>query len=194
MSRLFSEGKQMNDTPTLVQFKTGWERDGTSPDGLPYYRASILIRMDRPPYLSIERVADDSDMRDHPMPFQMFQKEQAARKQSYAEGYPLAMWPAVNEAEFKMLVDRDVTTVEQLAGLHRNAKGGGTSSMPAELVELAERAFNLIRLQKGAGKYEELLKERDGRIGALEEQVKDAAQTIAAQKTLIDQLRIRGTG
>jgi hypothetical protein len=178
----------MNDTPTLVQFKSGWERDGTSEDGMPYYRANIIIRMDRPPYLSIQRVVDDNDIAEHPMPFQLFQKEQMARKQSYAEGYPLSMWPAVNEAEFKMLVDRDITTVQQLANLHKRVQG-----LPAELVELSKRAAKLLELQKGAPKYEELLKDRDGRIEALEEQVKDAALTIASQKTLIDQLRLRGS-
>ncbi len=183
----------MNDTPTLVQFKAGWERDGVSTDGLPYYRANIIVRMDRPPYLSVERVAEEQDIHDHAMPFQMFQKEQAARKQSYSEGYPLSLWPAVGEAEFKMLVDRDITTVEQLAGLHRTSKGTGLNNMPAELRELAQRAAKLIELQKGAGKYEELLKERDGRIEALEEQVRDAVLTIAAQKTQIDQLRLRGS-
>jgi len=176
----------MNDTPTLVMFKAGWERDGTGSDGLPLYRSNIIVRMDKPPYLSIERVANEDDIRDHPGPFQMFQKEQSARNQSYSEGYPLSMWPAVNEAEFKMLVDRDITTVEQLAGLTK-------TNLPAEIRELAERASKLLKLQKGAPKFEELLKERDGRIEALEEQVKDASMTIASLKTQIDTLRLRGS-
>src|SRR6187399_3096958 len=183
----------MNDTPTLVKFIAGWERDGTGSDGLPIYRSTIKIRLDRPPYLSVERVADESDMAEHPLPFQLFQKEQAARNQSYADGYPLSLWPAVNEAEFKMLVDRDITTVEQLAGLHRTSKGSGTNNLPSEIRDLAERAAKLVVLQKGAPKFEELLKERDSRIEALEEQVKDASQTIASLKTQIDTLRMRGS-
>jgi|SRR6187399_1640994 len=179
----------MNDTPTLVKFIAGWERDGTGSDGLPIYRSTIKIRLDRPPYLSVERVADESDMAEHPLPFQLFQKEQAARNQSYADGYPLSMWPAVNEAEFKMLVDRDINTVEQLAGLHKK-----TNALPPELRELAERAVKLIALQKGAPKFEELLKERDGRIEALTEQVKEAMLTIATQQTELDRLRIRNAG
>jgi hypothetical protein len=179
----------MNDTPTLVQFNAGWERDGTSADGLPYYRQTIRIRMDRPPYLGVERVADEADMAEHPMPFQLFQKEQAARKQSYSEGYPLCMWPAVGEAEFRMLVDRDITTVQQLAGLHKKHP-----NMPSELKDLAERAAKLLALQKGAPKFEELLKDRDGKIEALSEQVKDAMATIASQKTQIDQLTRRNAG
>jgi hypothetical protein len=51
-----------------------------------------------------------------------------------------------------------------------------------------------MELQKGAAKFEELLKDRDGRIEALEEQVKAASVTIAQQRTQIDQLRIRGAG
>lgn len=179
----------MNDTPTLVKFIAGWERDGTGSDGLPIYRSTIKIRLDRPPYLSVERVADESDIAEHPMPFQLFQKEQAARNQSYADGYPLSMWPAVGEAEFKMLVDRDINTVEQLAGLHKKH-----NALPPELRELAERAVKLIALQKGAPKFEELLKERDGRIEALTEQVKEAMLTIATQQTELDRLRIRNAG
>ena len=183
----------MNDTPTLVMFEAGWERDGTGSDGLPLYRSNIIVRMDKPPYLSIERVATEDDIRDHPAQFQLFQKEQSARNQSYSEGYPLSLWPAVNEAEFKMLVDRDITTVEQLAGLHRTSKGSGTNNLPSEIRDLAERAAKLVVLQKGAPKFEELLKERDSRIEALEEQVKDASQTIASLKTQIDTLRMRGS-
>jgi hypothetical protein len=176
----------MNDTPTLVQFKAGWEREGTGSDGLPLYKQTIRVRLDRPPYLSVERVATEEDIADHPVPFSLFQKEQIARKQSYSEGYPLSLWPAVNEAEFRMLVDRDITTVEQLAGLHKKH-----STLPAELKELAERAAKLVALQKGAPKFEELLKEREGRIEALEEQVKDASLTIASQKSQIEQLQRR---
>jgi hypothetical protein len=179
----------MNETPTLVQFSAGWERDGTGSDGLPLYRQTIRIRLDRPPYLSVERVASEEDIAEFPIPFQLFQKEQLARKQSYSEGYPLTLWPAVNEAEFRMLVDRDITTVEQLAGLHKKH-----STLPPELRDLAERASKLLALQKGAPKFEELIRERDGRIEALEEQVKDAMHTIAAQKTEIDGLKRRNTG
>ena len=42
----------MSDTPTLVRFSTGWERDGNGPDGLPLFRETTRVRMDRPPYLS----------------------------------------------------------------------------------------------------------------------------------------------
>lgn len=176
----------MNDTPTLVMFKTGWERDGVSDDGLPYYRTNIVIRMDRPPLLSIERIADEQDFHDHPLPFQLFQKEQLARRQSYAEGYPLSMWPAVNEAEFKMLVDRDVTTLQQLAGL-RNARG-----LPAELQELATRAKTLIQMQSSGAKFEVVITELKGQIEVLKEQVEDCMRTITAQKSMIEQLKLRG--
>ena len=176
------------DGPTLVQFKSGWELIGTSPDGLPAYRQTTIVRMDRPPYLSIERVADEQDIEDHPMPYRLFRKEQDARKQSHAEGYPLALWPAVNEAEFRMLVDRDIVTVEQLAAFK------DTRNLPAELKDLAGRAKKMIELQKGAGKYEEILRERDGRIEALTEQVRDASLVIAQQRTELDSLRIRHSG
>ncbi|MEK1930977.1 MAG: hypothetical protein AAAC47_14590 [Pararhizobium sp.] len=175
----------MAETPTLVRFYTGWETAGQGSDGLPLYKSNIMVRLDRPPYLSVTRVAEPDDFRDHPGPFELYQKESAARRHNYTEGYPLALWPAVNEAEFKMLADRDIVTVEQLAK-------SKTKDMPAPLQELVDRAQKLIKLQGGAAKYEDLLRERDGRITALEEQVKDASVTIASLKTQIDMLRVRG--
>jgi hypothetical protein len=174
----------MSETPTLVRFYTGWEPSGIGGDGMPLYRENIMVRLDRPPYLSVTRVAEPDDFAEHPGAFEMYQKEQAARKQSYADGYPLALWPAVAEAEFKMLVDRDIVTVEQLAKL-------AVKNLPPQLVELVDRAKHLIKLQGGAAKYEELLKERDGRIEALEEQVKDASLTISNLKSQVDALRVR---
>jgi hypothetical protein len=66
--------------------------------------------------------------------------------------------------------------------------------MPTALKELCDRAAKLVKLQAGAAKYEELLRDRDGRIEALEEQVKEAVITIASQKTLIERLSVRGAG
>jgi len=177
----------MAETPTLVRFYTGWETAGQGSDGMPLYKENIMVRLDRPPYLSVTRVAEEDDFLHHAGAFEMYQKEQAARKQSYTEGYPLALWPAVNEAEFRMLADRDVITVEQLAKL----KG---KDLPPQLRELADRAAQLVKLQAGAAKFEDLLRERDGRIAALEEQVKEAMTTIASQKTLIERLSVRGAG
>jgi len=177
----------MSETPTLVRFYSGWEPAGQGSDGMPLYKENIMIRLDRPPYLSVTRVSEPDDFLNHPAPFEMYQKEQAARKQTYVEGYPLSLWPAVNEAEFKMLADRDIVTVEQLAKL----KG---KDLPPVLKELAERAVHLVKLQGGAAKYEDLLKDRDGKIEALEEQVKEASITIAALKTQVDRLMVRGAG
>jgi hypothetical protein len=175
----------MNDTPTLVRFYSGWETAGQGSDGMPLYKENIMIRLDRPPYLSVTRVAESEDFTLHNLAFEMFQKEQAARRANYTEGYPLTLWPAVGEAEFKMCADRDIITVEQLAKAPRK-------DMPPNLKELSERAEKLVKLQAGAAKYEDLLRERDGRIEALEEQVKDAMLTVASQKELISRLSIRG--
>jgi hypothetical protein len=173
----------MSDTPTLVRFYSGWKHGGSGSDGMPVYYETIMIRLDRPPYLSVQREAEDQDFEDHRLAFEMFQKEQSSRKVTLAEGYPLVLWPACTEPLFKMLADRDVHTVEQLA---RRAKD---NAMPAELRELAERAAKLVELQKGPGKYEELLKDRDGRIKALEESLGEAQKTILSQKSLIEGLK-----
>jgi hypothetical protein len=172
----------MSDTPTLARFYSGWKDGGTSDDGMPRYYETIMIRLDRPPYLSVQREAEPSDFEEHSMAFEMFQKEQRARKVSLAEGYPLALWPACTEGLFKMLADREIYTVEQLS---RQKK----TDMPAEVRELADRAAKLVELQKGPAKYEELLRARDGRIQALEESLVEAQKTIVAQKSLIDTLK-----
>lgn len=168
-----------------MRFYNGWKEGGVAPDGMPIYYETIMVRMDRPPWLSVQREAEPSDFDDHRMAFELFQKEQAGRKVSLAEGYPLALWPACTEALFKMLADREIYTVQQLARLKKN-------EMPAELRELAERAAKLVELQSKSGKYEELLRERDGRIAALEESLAEAQGTIGAQKQTIEALKAKG--
>jgi hypothetical protein len=183
----------MNDTPTLVRFSAGWEPDGVGSDGMPIYRENIMIHLDRPPYLRVSRVAEPYDIAENPGPFSLFQKEQASRTTSYAEGYPLALWPACTEAEFRMLADRDIVTVEQLAGLHRKNRGAD-DTMPPEIRVLAERAAKLMELQGSKGKFEELLRDRDGQIEALKEQVAEASKTIASLQTMVDTLKMRSAG
>lgn len=178
----------MNDTPTLVKFHMGWVEHGTGKDGLPLYKDQLMIVLNRPPLLRLERPAEDSDIEDFPGPYAMFQKEQAARKTTTAEGYPLSMWPACGEAEFRMLADRDIMTVEQLAKL--NARGSKNEGMPPEIKELAERAAKLIAMQSEVGKFEQIIRDKDGQIEALREQVEEASKSIAAQRTIIDRLRI----
>ena len=178
----------MSDTPTLARFYSSWKDGGTADeDGMPIYYETICIRLDRPPWLSVQREAEPADFEDHSMAFEMFQKEQVARKVSLAEGYPLLLWPACTEALFKMLADRDIHTVQQLA---RRAK----DNMPAELRELAERAAKMVELQKSVGRYEVMFREKDNRIAALEESLADAKQTIMGQKSLIDTLKVRAVG
>ena len=77
----------MADTPTLVRFFTGWEDAGQGSDGMPIFAENIMVRLDRPPFLSVVRVAEPDDFHDHRLAFEMYQKEQSARKQSYVERY-----------------------------------------------------------------------------------------------------------
>lgn len=178
----------MSDSPTLVRFTMGWVDQGTGPDGLPLYADQLMVEMDRPPYLSLRRPATEEDIEEYSGPYALFQKEQKGRHAIKAEGYPLSMWPACSEAEFKMLAARDVYTVEQLAKLGGRKTNDG---MPAEIKELADRAVKLVAMQKDVGKFEALIRDKDGQIEVLREQVEEAGKTIAAQKTLIDTLRLK---
>ena len=177
----------MNDTPTLARFHMGWIEDGIGRDGLPLYKEQLLITLDRPPLLRLERVASESDIEDYPGPYAIFEKQQAALKPS-EEGYPLVMWPPCTPPLFQMLAARGIATVEQLAKLA--GRGGKEDTMPAEIRELAQRAVKLILMQKEVGKFEAIIREKDGELEALKEQVEEALKTIAAQKAIIDRLKI----
>ena len=180
----------MSDTPTLVRFYSGWERDGNGPDGLPTYRQTTRIRLDRPPFLSVEREAEDLDILDHPEPYALYQRTEAARIDVH--GYPLALWPACLPHLFQMCAARDIHTVEQLAQLVSKKRRSETvKTMPPDIIELADRAVKMIELQSKSGQYEELITDLQGQIEVLKEQVTEAITTIAAQKTLIETLKLR---
>jgi len=178
----------MNDTPTLARFHMGYVEDGLGRDGLPLYREQLLITLDRPPLLRIERVAEEDDKEDYAGPYSVFLKEQAALQTTHEDGYPLVMWPVITTSMFKMLAARGITTVEQLAKLA--GRGGKDDTMPAEIREVAQRAVKLIAMQKDVGKFEAIIREKDGEIEVLKEQVDEAVKTITAQKAVIDRLRI----
>jgi len=171
----------MNDNPTLVRFYVGWAETGeTNETGLPAYRETVMIRLDRPPYLSVTREATEEDIDDHTDPYRLFEKEQKAKKLKPTQnGFPLALWPVINEFHLKMFAAKDVYTVEQLAKLAKR------KDMPPDFIELAERAAQMVTLMNSGAKYEPIIREKDGQIAALKEQVAEAMATIATQKELI---------
>jgi hypothetical protein len=180
----------MSDTPTLVRFYSGWERDGNGPDGLPTFRETVRIRLDRPPFLSVEREAEEVDMLDHPQPYELYKKTCDARKEIV--GYPLALWPACPSHIFQMCAARDIHTVEQLAQLvSKKRRSEAVKAVPPEVIELADRAVKMIDLQTRAGQYEELITTMQEQIEVMKEQLEEAVTTIAAQKTLIETLRLK---
>jgi Tfp pilus assembly major pilin PilA len=180
----------MNDTPTLVRFYSGWERDGNGPDGLPTFRETVRVRLDRPPYLSVERVAEETDITDHPMPYELYRKTSQGCKEIV--GYPLVLWPACLPHLFQMCAARDIHTVEQLAQLvTKKRRSEAVKTIPPEIIELADRATRMIELQSKAGQYEELVTNLQSQIEVLKEQVTEAVATISAQKTLIETLKLK---
>jgi hypothetical protein len=180
----------MSDTPTLVRFSSGWQHDGNGPDGLPLYRETVRVQMDRPPYLSLEREAEEQDILDHPGPYELYQKTCAGRKE--VVGYPLALWPACPPHIFQMCAVRDIHTVEQLAQLvSKKRRAEAVKSTPPDIIEIADRAVKMIELHGKAGQYEEIVSNLEGQLVAMKEQFDEAISTIAAQKTLIDALRLK---
>ena len=180
----------MSDTPTLVRFLSGWVQDGNGPDGLPMFKETIRVRMDRPPFLSLEREATEEDFAEHPQPYELFKKTVEARGATV--GYPLVLWPACAPHLFQMCAARGVNTVEQLAQLaSKKRRAESVKTLPPDILELADRAAKMVELHAKAGQYEELVTSLEGQIEALKEQVQEALTTITAQKTLIDTLRLK---
>jgi hypothetical protein len=179
-----------NDAPTLVRFYSGWERDGNGPDGLPVFKQTVRVRLDRPPYLAVERVAEEDDIRDHPEPYALYQRTEASRIEVH--GYPLALWPACLPHIFQMCAHRDIHTVEQLAQLvAKTRRSEAVKTMPPDVLELADRAKKMIELHSKQGQYEELVTDLQAQLAVLKEQLTEAVSTIAAQKTMIETLQLK---
>lgn len=180
----------MADTPTLVRFLDGWVEDGKAEDGLPRYRPAVMIIKARPPwYESPPKEATEADYEENADPYRLFQKEQAAKGLARtATGYPLALWTAVSAANLKMLAARDIVTIEQLA---TRGQRGGDETMPAELKELARRAQQMIEMTKNIGQYETQIRELEGQVAALGEQVNELRNTIKVQDGIINSMKLQ---
>jgi vacuolar-type H+-ATPase subunit I/STV1 len=176
----------MSETATLARFDDGWELNGIGKDGMPLYRSVLKITFERPPLYGLTQLATDEDIANYAEPYKLFQKEQAARKPASEDGYPLAYWPVPNAAEFKMLADRDIVTVQQLAKLVSKKH-----ELPPQLVELAERAKAMVELHKEVGKYEAIINGLTGERDALSEQLRETQLTIQNLEAQVNALRAR---
>jgi hypothetical protein len=174
------------ESQAIVRFVAGWAEDGTSEDGLPRYRETVRIIKSVPPLTQVQYEATEADFEENPGPYQLFLKEQGARlQQPVQNGFPLALWPVITPAQFKMLTARDINTIEQLAKLRADA------SMPGEFKELIERAKQMLALSANIGKFEAMIRDRDGQIEALTEQVTELRGTISAQNSMINSLKMQ---
>lgn len=172
------------ESQALVRFTAGWATDGVSEDGMPRYRETIRITKSVPPYTEIEREATEQDFEENPGPYEVFQRQQAAtRIEPGQHGFPLALWPVISPAMFKMLTAREIVTVEQLA------KMATRTDMPNEFKEVADRAKQMLALSSNLGQYEEIIRDLNGQLSALQEQVVEMRATISAQNSMINSLK-----
>jgi hypothetical protein len=177
------------ETQALIRFKPGWAEDGIGEDGLPRYRETVRIVKSVPPHTQVEYEATEQDFEDFPGPYQLFLKEEGARLQRPGErGFPLALWPVVSPAHFKMLADRDITTVEQLAKLTAR---GADPNMPGEIKELAKRAKDMLDLSENLGKFEAIIRDLTGQRDELVAQVKELQASLSAANALVNTLKMR---
>jgi hypothetical protein len=171
----------------LVHFYQGWaDAHETSADGLPVFRSVTMIQIERPPTLNLHREATQQEFLDYPEEYDVFKREIKGRDPVVSEmGYPLVMWPALSVVDVQTFTARGVYTVEELAKL------AGRRDLPGNLAELALRAERLMDMQKNFGKYEAMLSDRDAQLAEMQEQLKDMRQTISAQNSMLDALRMR---
>lgn len=176
----------MEQSQALVRFVPSWAEDGIGEDGLPRFRETVRIIKSVPPHTEVYYEATEADFEDYPGPYQLFLKEQGARTiQPTNTGFPLALWPVITPAQFKALTARDITTIEQLAKLRVEP------NMPGEFKALVERAKQMLALSANIGKFEAMIRDRDGQIEALNEQVNELKSTVSAQNSLINTLKAR---
>jgi len=178
----------MSDFPALIHFYQGWALDpgAVSGDGLPVYKDTVMIQIEKPPLLKLNRLAEREDFTNYPEEYEVFQRTLKARDTEIGDsGYPLVMWPVVSPADVETFAARKIYTVEDLAKL------AGRRDLPGNFAELALRAERLMDMQKQFGKYEAMLSERDAQLVEISEQLKDARNTISAQNSMIDTLKMR---
>ena len=177
----------MNDTPVLARFYIGFQEAGVGVDGMPLYEEIEKVILSRPPLLEVTRIVTDEEREDYAEPYKLFLKERAGKELRGAEGYPLAMWVAINEGDLKMCLARDIYTVEDLAK-YANRK---PEQVPAQIIALAQRAKKMVELQKSTGRHEAKISELEGQIGALREQNNEFRAQLDAANTLIATLKAR---
>jgi hypothetical protein len=177
----------MSDFPALIHFYQGWaDSMTTSPDGLPLFIDTTMIQIEKPPLLKLNRAATRDDFANYPAEYEAFKNTLKARDATVGDnGYPLVMWPVLSPAEVETFAARGIYTVEELAKL------AGRRDLPGNLAELALRAERLMDMQKNFGKYETMVQERDAQLAEVNAQLIEMRQTISAQNSMIDTLKMR---
>jgi hypothetical protein len=174
------------ESQALVRFVPGWAADGISDDGMPRFRETVRIIKSVPPYTEIEREATPSDFEENPGPYQLFLREQEGREMKPGErGFPLALWPVIGPAMFRMLSARNILTVEQLAALV------ASPDMPGEFREVANRAKQMLAMSDNLGKFEGQLRDMTEQRDVLVEQVKELQASLSAANALVNTLKLK---
>lgn len=177
----------MSDNIALITFVEGYVEDGMGKDGLPNYRPTVRIIKDVPPLTKVEYEATDNDFAEFPEPYKLFQKLQQAKGARHTStGYPLALWPVCTPAALAMLSARDIFTIEQLAKIRTN-----DTTIPAEIRELAGRAQKMMELSSQVGKFEQIIRDKDGQLEAQKEQIDELRMSLKHALGEINSLKAR---
>jgi hypothetical protein len=174
----------VDDNQAFVRFVRGWAETGISRDGMPSFGETVKIIKEVPPLTKVTYDATEEDFEQFPEAYKVFQREDKGRAAHIsADGYPLVMWPAINQGVLQMCLARDISTVEQLAKLAKR------KDLPGELAEVADRAVAMLEHQKNVGKFEAIIRQKDGEISALLEQVRELRSAVAGRDAMLASMR-----
>lgn len=174
-----------SDLPALAIFHDGKVPDGLGADGLPVFKDVLMIRVNRPPYLDIDRIADDSDIAYFGEQYTLYTKTTKS-KYDTTEGYPLSMWPGCSASELEMLAVREVYTIQELAKLAARKE-----TLIPPLREVAARAQRFIKLAADKGAAEAQMEQLRAENEAMKEQLQEGRQENARLQATIDAMRVR---
>jgi hypothetical protein len=168
----------------LVYFKRGYALDGMSKDGMPAYRPVIKIHKEVGAHTKVDYVATEEDFEQFKEEYGLFVKaEKANATPVSSDGYPLSLWPSCPPHILQMCSARGITTVEQLAKIAKKRDA------PGEITELAERAAQMLEHQKNVGKFEAIIRQKDGELSVLLEQIRELRGIVAGRDAIINSLR-----
>jgi len=154
----------------MIRFFDKAMQDGTGRDGLPTYSMVPYFEAYRSASIHVIRPARGTDKVSHPKEWKAYL---AAREPDH-DGFPLAAWPQINDAERQGLAERGIHTLETLIDTDM-------TGAPKEFQEAQEHAKEFMaNMRSDAPKLAARIDELETENGALKDQIEDLKKAVAA--------------